>query len=204
MYQNPNSNIISERLQQFRLKESQLTAKKLSYWQGFHLSATTSSASSTSSQQSAPTVASPKAVTTESSTEAPSATVAKALLEPKPTNAPAQEKLSEELKTLKSQFYSMQSLENSGLSLVSSKDMTALKRKILEKEKAEKRLISKAKCEKERRLKLKETMTKLSQSSEVAAKKLKPFLRESPGRPALEIDCQFSSYQSPYWKEWKF
>ena len=44
--------------------------------------------------------------------------------------APAQEKVSEEIKVLKSQFFNMQSLENSGLSLVSSKDMTALKKNI--------------------------------------------------------------------------
>ena len=135
-------------------------------------------------KQNASDVASSTAPNTEDSESAPAAKIPKV----QPKNAPAQEKLTEELKVLKSQFFNMQSLENSGLSLVSSKDMTGLKRKILEKEKAVKRLASKAKCEGKRRQKLKETITKLSQSSDVAAKSLKPFQRDCPGRPALETD----------------
>lgn len=109
-------------------------------------------------------------------------------MQPIPRSAPAQEKLSEEIKVLKSQFFNMQSLANSGLSLVSSKEMNLLKNKIVEKEKAEKKLIKQAGWQKDHRRRMKETITKLSETSEVAAKNLKPFQREAQGRPALEID----------------
>ena len=63
-----------------------------------------------------------------------------------------------------------------------------LKRKIVEKEKAEKRLKQQAGQQKDFRNRRKETIIKLSQSNESAAKSFKPFNREVQGRPTLEVN----------------
>ena len=55
-------------------------------------------------------------------------------------------------------------------------------------EKQLKRLKRKAKWEKERRLKVRDTIVGLSKSSEENAKALKSMTREVPGRPRIETD----------------
>lgn len=75
--------------------------------------------------------------------------------------APRQEELSKELATMKSQFYNLQSLENTGLSLVSHQEVNSLKRKIIETEKAQKRLKSKATYQKGYRDRKNEDIKKL-------------------------------------------
>ena len=82
----------------------------------------------------------------------------------------------------------MQSLENSGLGLVTPKQMALVKKKITEKKKAHKRLQGQAKWQQNYRKRLKNTITELSKTSEEAANALKPFNQESPGRPFLEDD----------------
>ena len=66
--------------------------------------------------------------------------------------------------------------------------LTLIKRKILEKEKAYKRLEGQAKWQQKYRGRLKKTIAELSNTSEKAATALKPFNREFPGRPSLEVD----------------
>ena len=174
---NPNSNIISEKMQEFKLKQSQQKSQSLLFWQKFRKSSAASTSLPKTDEKSEPSPPEGKTIPDTNNEDSTEPTAAKRAKTVQPKNAPAQEKVSEEIKVLKSQFFSMQSLENSGLPLVFSKDMSSLKRKIIEKEKVEKRLISKAQCEKERRRKLKETISKLGQTSEEAAKSLKPFNR---------------------------
>ena len=47
----PNSNIISEKMQEFKLKESQLTSKRLSFWQNFRKSGATSKTTTKAEEQ---------------------------------------------------------------------------------------------------------------------------------------------------------
>ena len=81
------------------------------------------------------------------------------LTEPRPK--PAQDKLSKEISDMKSQYYAMQQLENSPLSLVSQVEMNSLKIKIVDKEQELKRKVNKAEWSKGSRSRLKETITKL-------------------------------------------
>lgn len=75
--------------------------------------------------------------------------------------APAQEKLSEQLANMKTQFFALQSLENTGTSLVNSTQVSLLKRKIIQAEKDQKRLEGKAKSSKVYRDRKKEEILKL-------------------------------------------
>ena len=75
--------------------------------------------------------------------------------------APIREKLSDEISVLKGQLFNMQSLENSGLSLVSHKEMSELKKKIVLKQKKETKLLNQAKTQKKYRDKKKDVIRKL-------------------------------------------
>ena len=74
--------------------------------------------------------------------------------------APAQDKLTKEIATLKAQYYSMQCLETSDF-FTGHKEMNLLKLKIVEKEKDLKRKVNKAGWSKGQRSRLKVTITQL-------------------------------------------
>ena len=75
--------------------------------------------------------------------------------------APAQEKLSEQLANMKTRFFALQSLENTGTSLVTNTQTSLLKRKIIEAEDQKKHLVGKAKWSKGYRDRKKEEILKL-------------------------------------------
>ena len=86
------------------------------------------------------------------------------------------------------QIASFRTLQNTGLSLVSHKEVKKLIDEKENKEKELHRLKQRAKWMKERRFKTKETLKKLSQGDENVAKALKFVNRETPGRPRIETD----------------
>ena len=100
----------------------------------------------------------------------------------------AQNKVMKEIDNKNSQIANMRALQNSGLSLVSHQEMKKLVDEKKSLEKQLKRLKRKAKWEKERRLKVRDTIVGLSKSSEENAKALKSMTREVPGRPRIETD----------------
>ena len=79
-------------------------------------------------------------------------------------------------------------MDNSGLSIISQKDLKDLITKKEEKEKNVKRLQRKAEWQKQNRIKVKDTLKKLTEKSEENAKALKFMTRDTPGRPRIETD----------------
>ena len=102
--------------------------------------------------------------------------------------APTQLKLKDEIGVINSQISNFRALENSGLSLVSKKDVQNL---VATKQKKEKKLSTleyKAKWEQKKRKRVKETLNSLRNASEQNANALKFMTRGIPGRPSIETD----------------
>ena len=111
------------------------------------------------------------------------------VLEPKQIReAPSQDKCKEEITSLNSKISGYRTLQNSGLALVSHKEIKNLMDEKSSKEKNLKRLQKKSAWARNDRLKKKENIRKLCETDENAAKILKSSNRGIPGRPRLETD----------------
>ena len=98
---------------------------------------------------------------------------------------PAQEKSNAKINLLNSQIASVKSFNNSGLSApVSHKEVKALYDSKKAEEKNLKRLQRKAKWERNKRIKVKDTLTELSKSNP----NLKFMTRGISGRPRIETE----------------
>lgn len=178
-----NPTAIIDQIQEYKLKEAQFNAKKLEAWSNFRKPA--AKKSPVKPKEAVPTPDLPKNVEDNESSDHTSPKKARLDLHP----APAQEKVAVELKVMKAQYFNLQGLDNSGFkTLENQKQMNILRQKILVKEKTEKKLISKAQWQKQYRGKKNEMISKLSKTSPVALKSLKPFMREKVGRPSLDCD----------------
>ena len=145
--------VINNKMQDFRLKESQRNTKALQMWSKFRKSDTA---------EVPPKVEIPKKnESIPQNIEKPTESVPKIETVTQSRPAPIREKLSDEISVLKGQLFNMQSLENSGLSLVSHKEMSELKKKIVLKQKKETKLLNQAKTQKKYRDKKKDVIRKL-------------------------------------------
>ena len=177
-----NPAAIIEKIQEYKLKEAQFNSKKLEVWSNFRKPVEKKSPVKPKEAQPTPAQDLP-IIVEENDQKSPK----KARLESHP--APMQEKVAGELKVMKAQYFNLQGLENSGFKTAENqKQLNTLRQKIVEKEKYEKKLVSKAKWQKENRGKKNEIIAKLSKTSPVALKSLKPFMRGKVGRPSLEAD----------------
>ncbi len=118
------------------------------------------------------------------------ATSTESATESKPTGreAPTQMAVKKEIEVLNSKIAAARAMNNSGLGNISQKDLQDLITKKEEKEKELKRLQKKCDWEKNKRLRVKETLKSLSQANEENANALKFMNRGIQGRPRIETD----------------
>ena len=101
---------------------------------------------------------------------------------------PAQRRLEDEIGKLKTQFHSLVTLRETGLSSVDKKQIDEVKSAISDKELKLKRLKSEAERQRKRRQKLKEGIGTVTKNNTEAAALLKSFNRKVTGRPRVEVD----------------
>lgn len=101
---------------------------------------------------------------------------------------PAQKKLEDEISNLKTQFHSLVTLKQTGLSTVDKKQIDEVKTSIKQKELKLNRLKAEASRQKKRRQKLQEGIQTVSKNDPEAEKLLKNFNRDVTGRPRKELD----------------